>query len=183
MSFDFATSSSKLEALKIYKLDKKNSRKSLTSEQLNQLACGYRNEDQNELIYFVRKDKDPETKWFINDKQEFHLMKLISKLENNIKETDEQLMNCKSNLNKSNLNNVYALQMNEIFWVKNGNLSQTLIENYLEEKLKKNRTLKKNLSALIESNLNALVILKDLMQSRLHANFEETIVKIEENFS
>ena len=174
--------SSKSVPLKVFALTKKNSLIKLTNEQLNQLSLGYKNEEQNEFIYYLNKDKNAETKWFIN-KQEFHLMKLIARLENNIKETDEQLMNSKSNLNKVNLNDVCALKMNQIFWIKKGNESQNLIENYLNEKLKKDRDLERQLSGLIENNINALVILKDLMQSRLQPNFEETIVKIKEEFN
>lgn len=177
MSFELATTS---KSLKIYALHKKNNLIKLNGEQVNQLKLGYKNEEQNEYIYYVHRDRNAKSKWFIS-KQDFHLMKLIAKLESNLKDTDEQSIKSKSNLNKVNLNDVYALQMNQIFWIKTGNQSQTLIENYLKEKLKKDRNLEKKLSDLIENNVRALVILKDLMQSRLQPNFEETIIKIEES--
>lgn len=179
MSFEFLSNA---VPLKVYALNRNDSETKLTREQLEQLNLGYKNEKRKEYIYYVHKDKNTETKWFIG-KQEFHLMQLIAKLENNIKETDQQLMNSKSKLNKVNLNDVCALQMNQIFWIKTGNQSQNLIENYLKEKLKKDRDLEKKFSILIENNINALVTLKDLMQSRLQSNFEETIIKIDESFN
>lgn len=173
MSLEFASAA----PLKVYALTKKSSPTKLTEKELKQLSKGYQNDERREYIYYVRKNK--KTRWFIN-KQEFHLIKLIAKLENDIKETDERLVNSKSNLNKVNLNEVYALQFNQIFWIKSGSQSQALIESYLNEKLKKDRDLEKQFSSLIENNINALATLKDLMQSRLQPNFEETIIKIEE---
>lgn len=173
MSLEFTSGA----PLKVYALTKKSSPTKLTDHELWQLNKGYRNDERKEYIYYVRRNK--KRSWFIN-RQEFHLIKLIAKLENDIKQTDERLVNSKSNLNKVNLGEVYALQLNQIFWIKSGSQSQALIEGYLNEKLKKDRDLEKKFSSLIESNINALATLKELMQSRLQPNFEETIIKIEE---
>lgn len=177
MSFEFSFRSA--APLRVYALTKKSSPGELTKKELRQLSKGYRNDERKEYIYYVRKDRSKKVRWFINN-QEFHLIKLIAKLENDIKQTDERLVNSKSNLNKVNLVDVCALQTGQIFWIKSGSQSQALIESYLTEKLKKDRDLEKKFSRLIESNINALATLKDLMQSRLQPNFEETIIKIEE---
>ena len=177
MSLEFAFKSA--APLKVYSLVKKRELTKLDRWELKQLAKGYQNDERKEYIYYVRKDRKKKASWFINN-QEFHLMKLIAKLENDIKQTDERLVNSKSNLNKVNLSEVYALQTSQIFWIKSGSQSQALIENFLGEKLKKDRDLEKKFSSLIEANVNALATLKDLMQSRLQPNFEETIIRIEE---
>lgn len=177
MSIEFSFKSA--APLKVYTLTKKSELTKLRRRVLKQLVKGYRNDERKEYIFYVRADRSKKTRWFINN-QEFHLMKLIAKLENDIKQTDERLVNTKSNLNKVNLSEVYALQTSQIFWIKSGAQSQALIEDFLGEKLKKDRDLEKKFSSLIESNINALATLKDLMHSRLQPNFEETIIRIEE---